>query len=150
MFCVQRFLWFFCFCSLKIALAQTTHECNRPCVKGATPKTCRYKFSIQWYTTMSKSCFDCPVNIEDCYRQDCAPGMYKNLSKLDSMHRDRDQKTRRDNKKKKKINKIAKTELLCWSRVGFFNTSISLNFRHCKVICNKNICRFVTITSIIQ
>ena len=53
-----------------------THECNRPCVEGGKTKTCRYKFDVQWYLTMSKACYNCPFDQTDCFRGDCVPGKF--------------------------------------------------------------------------
>ncbi|XP_041471333.1 laccase-1-like [Lytechinus variegatus] len=33
--------------------------------------TCRYTFDIEWYSTMSRACFDCPCNQSDCERERC-------------------------------------------------------------------------------
>ena len=56
--------------------SQTTHECNRPCVEGGKTKTCRYKFDVQWYLTMSKACYNCPFDQTDCFKRDCVPGKF--------------------------------------------------------------------------
>jgi len=32
---------------------------------------CEYNFTMEWYGTMSKACYDCPHNKSDCGRQDC-------------------------------------------------------------------------------
>nr|CAD7446408.1 unnamed protein product [Timema bartmani] len=50
------------------------HPCSRPCKVGDEPMTCRYKFSVEWYMTMSKACYDCKSNKTDCFRMDCIPG----------------------------------------------------------------------------
>lgn len=49
------------------------HPCQRECRAGEPPKTCEYRFKVEWYYTMSKACYDCPYNITDCYRPDCVP-----------------------------------------------------------------------------
>ncbi|KAL5234168.1 hypothetical protein ACI65C_001578 [Semiaphis heraclei] len=49
------------------------HPCQRECHAGEPPKTCEYRFKVEWYYTMSKACYDCPYNITDCYRPDCVP-----------------------------------------------------------------------------
>ncbi|KAK9884427.1 hypothetical protein WA026_007274 [Henosepilachna vigintioctopunctata] len=47
--------------------------CNRKCILGEPPMVCKYHFTLEWYDTLSKACFDCPYNVKDCYRQDCVP-----------------------------------------------------------------------------
>ena len=64
---------------ISLANSQTTHECNRPCVEGGKTKTCRYKFDVQWYLTMSKACYNCPFDQTDCFRRDCVPGKFSGL-----------------------------------------------------------------------
>lgn len=55
---------------LAAAFAGAAHECERECVIGDT-RTCHYEFSLQEYHTMSRACFNCPENLEDCSRQEC-------------------------------------------------------------------------------
>uniref|UniRef100_A0A7G3ARV2 Putative multicopper oxidase n=1 Tax=Lutzomyia longipalpis TaxID=7200 RepID=A0A7G3ARV2_LUTLO len=50
------------------------HPCKRPCVEGAQPMVCRYKFIIEWYETLSKACYNCPFNATDCFRPHCITG----------------------------------------------------------------------------
>lgn len=52
---------------------QSVHPCQRECHVGEPPKTCEYRFKVEWYYTMSKACYDCPYNLTDCYRPDCVP-----------------------------------------------------------------------------
>lgn len=52
---------------------QSVHPCQRECRSGEPPKTCEYRFKVEWYYTMSKACYDCPYNLTDCYRPDCVP-----------------------------------------------------------------------------
>lgn len=35
---------------------------------------CEYLFQVEWYYTMSKACYNCPMDKEDCYRPDCVIG----------------------------------------------------------------------------
>lgn len=35
---------------------------------------CKYNFKLEYYQTLSKACFDCPYNAEDCSRPHCIPG----------------------------------------------------------------------------
>lgn len=55
-------------------LLDQKHPCTRTCVKGAAPMICRYRFTMEWYHTLSKACFSCPSIIEDCKRPHCIPG----------------------------------------------------------------------------
>jgi L-ascorbate oxidase len=32
---------------------------------------CEYDFSVEWYATMSKACYNCPFNVTHCSRPDC-------------------------------------------------------------------------------
>ncbi|MPC44193.1 Laccase-4 [Portunus trituberculatus] len=52
------------------ALADGRHECERPCVEGET-RTCYYHFHAQQYYTMSRACYSCPDNLDDCSREEC-------------------------------------------------------------------------------
>jgi hypothetical protein len=47
------------------------HPCARICKEGAPPMVCKYRFELEWYYTMSKACYDCPLHLEDCSRKDC-------------------------------------------------------------------------------
>ncbi|KAK8384504.1 hypothetical protein O3P69_009357 [Scylla paramamosain] len=49
-----------------------SHPCVRECVRGES-QVCRYTFTVEWYTTMGKACYDCPFNVSDCARPHCAP-----------------------------------------------------------------------------
>lgn len=50
------------------------HPCARTCKEGSPPMVCRYKFELEWYYTMSKACYNCPVHLDDCNRKDCVVG----------------------------------------------------------------------------
>ncbi|KAF5297473.1 hypothetical protein FQR65_LT10009 [Abscondita terminalis] len=52
----------------------TRHPCARVCRKNQIPMICKYKFELEWYHTLSKACFECPFNPEDCNRPHCIPG----------------------------------------------------------------------------
>ncbi|XP_050689230.1 uncharacterized protein LOC126981747 [Eriocheir sinensis] len=52
-------------------LADLNHECVRECVAGES-KVCYYKFTVEWYTTLGKACYNCPFNMSDCARPHCA------------------------------------------------------------------------------
>lgn len=45
------------------------HPCFRKC--DDKPMICYYNFHVEWYQSMSKACFDCPLNPSDCNRADC-------------------------------------------------------------------------------
>ncbi|XP_055302470.1 uncharacterized protein LOC129568512 isoform X2 [Sitodiplosis mosellana] len=47
------------------------HPCRRECIQNTTPRTCSYKFVLEWYETLSKACYDCPSNETDCFRPHC-------------------------------------------------------------------------------
>ncbi|PNF34083.1 hypothetical protein B7P43_G01149 [Cryptotermes secundus] len=47
------------------------HPCARTCKEGSPPMVCRYRFQLEWYYTMSKACYNCPVHLDDCNRKDC-------------------------------------------------------------------------------
>ncbi|KAK7098255.1 uncharacterized protein [Littorina saxatilis] len=49
------------------------NPCLRPCVAGKT-MTCQFNFTLEWYRTLSKACYDCPFNVTDCYREECIAG----------------------------------------------------------------------------
>jgi hypothetical protein len=50
------------------------HPCARICKEGAPPMVCKYRFELEWYYTMSKACYNCPLHLEDCSRKDCVVG----------------------------------------------------------------------------
>lgn len=58
----------------------TDHPCRRDC-RSANLMTCKYRFVLEWYESLSKACQHCPHNITDCYREDCIPtdGMQRPL-----------------------------------------------------------------------
>ncbi|KAK7504004.1 hypothetical protein BaRGS_00004736 [Batillaria attramentaria] len=51
-----------------------SHSCLRPCVGGEEPMTCQFNFTVEWYRTLSKACWDCPFNVSDCFRPQCLSG----------------------------------------------------------------------------
>ncbi|XP_044258948.1 laccase-5-like isoform X2 [Tribolium madens] len=59
---------------VEYVLLNEDNPCARKCVKDSVPMTCRYTFLLEWYHTLSKACYDCPYNTQDCYREDCIPG----------------------------------------------------------------------------
>ncbi|XP_041972453.1 laccase-4-like [Aricia agestis] len=63
-------------------LVDGDHPCQRECREGEEPMICFYHFNLEWYQTMSKACYDCPYNPEDCKRIDCIPadGMSRSLN----------------------------------------------------------------------
>lgn len=50
------------------------HPCARICKEGAPPMVCKYRFELEWYYTMSKACYNCPLQLGDCSRKDCIVG----------------------------------------------------------------------------
>lgn len=56
---------------MEFVLLDQRHPCLRPCLKGVPPMICRYNFTVEWYQTMSKACYNCPHEINDCYRPHC-------------------------------------------------------------------------------
>ncbi|KAK3595486.1 hypothetical protein CHS0354_021582 [Potamilus streckersoni] len=50
---------------------RSDHLCNRPCIYGASPFTCEYYFTVEWYWVLSKACHECPFNLTDCFRPQC-------------------------------------------------------------------------------
>lgn len=55
-------------------LHEEKHPCARICKEGAPPMVCKYRFELEWYYTMSKACYNCPLDLEDCSRKDCVVG----------------------------------------------------------------------------
>nr|BBC20923.1 laccase-like multicopper oxidase 1 [Nannophya pygmaea] len=47
------------------------HPCDRECVLGASPMRCQYYFVQEWYQTMSKACYGCPLNQSHCDLEHC-------------------------------------------------------------------------------
>ena len=33
--------------------------------------TCKYEWTVEWYSVLSKACHNCPMNITDCFSKDC-------------------------------------------------------------------------------
>jgi len=48
---------------------------------------CKYFFTIEWYKSLSKACYDCPYNLTDCERPDCitANGVERALISVNRM-----------------------------------------------------------------
>jgi FtsP/CotA-like multicopper oxidase with cupredoxin domain len=63
-----------------------SHPCMRPCVKGQH-LTCFYEFVIEEFETMSKACYNCPINETDCFRPHCvsADGMKRSIVVVNRM-----------------------------------------------------------------
>ena len=58
-----------------VANSQELHECTRVCHNSTESfKTCRYKWVLENYLTLSRACADCPFNITDCLRHECVTG----------------------------------------------------------------------------
>ena len=54
---------------VSVSLLSTGHPCHRPC--EGSPMTCEYNFTVEWYLTLSKACWNCPFNLTDCFRPHC-------------------------------------------------------------------------------
>ncbi|XP_011300938.1 laccase-1 [Fopius arisanus] len=50
-----------------------SHPCRRPCKDNSPPMICQYSFQVEHYSTMSKSCWDCPKNLTHCFLPQCIP-----------------------------------------------------------------------------
>ncbi|XP_050416521.1 uncharacterized protein LOC126830218 [Patella vulgata] len=50
------------------------HPCKRECDDGVDAMICNYHFTLEYYYTLSKACYDCPFNISDCSRRHCIAG----------------------------------------------------------------------------
>ena len=50
------------------------HPCIRKCDKHTKPMVCKYNWTIEWYSTMSKACLDCPFSESNCHRPHCVTG----------------------------------------------------------------------------
>ena len=49
------------------------HPCIRDC-SSAKPLECNYNFTVEWYKTLSKACYECPKIEVDCKRPHCITG----------------------------------------------------------------------------
>ncbi|XP_063981172.1 uncharacterized protein LOC135164603 [Diachasmimorpha longicaudata] len=49
------------------------HPCRRRCKDYSIPMECHYSFTVESYTTMSKACYDCPLNVTQCFLPECIP-----------------------------------------------------------------------------
>lgn len=58
---------------IEYVLIDSNNPCKRNCVLGAPPMICRYNFEVENYHSLSKACYNCPLNITDCFRKDCVP-----------------------------------------------------------------------------
>ncbi|KAK3597474.1 hypothetical protein CHS0354_041893 [Potamilus streckersoni] len=46
------------------------HTCIRECTLNSS-RTCVYDFILEYYFTLTKACYNCPINVTDCYRPHC-------------------------------------------------------------------------------
>ena len=51
-------------------LDYVNHECIRNCEKSK-PMECIYDFKLEWYSVLSRNCFNCTENPEDCFKPHC-------------------------------------------------------------------------------
>lgn len=53
------------------------HPCQRQCSdengRAVKSMACYYSFKVESYYSMSKACYNCPLNISDCFRLHCVP-----------------------------------------------------------------------------
>lgn len=56
---------------IRNASHEEKNPCARTCKEGSPSMVCRYKFELEWYYTMSKACYNCPLSLDDCDRKDC-------------------------------------------------------------------------------
>ncbi|KAK0179054.1 hypothetical protein PV327_007880 [Microctonus hyperodae] len=53
------------------------HPCQRQCSdengRAVEPMACYYSFNVESYYSMSKACYNCPLNTSDCFRFHCVP-----------------------------------------------------------------------------
>lgn len=63
-----------------------SHECIRDC-SSSQAKECVYDFDIEYWSTLSRNCFDCPQNQADCYRAHCvtADGRQRGIKTVNRM-----------------------------------------------------------------
>jgi hypothetical protein len=54
----------------KVLETYTSHPCRRSCIANKT-MTCSYDFTLELYFTLSKACYNCPINKTDCSRPHC-------------------------------------------------------------------------------
>ncbi|XP_033638235.1 laccase-5-like [Asterias rubens] len=66
-------LMYFILLRVGVVCRTDAHECFRTCEWPPNPMICRYEFTVEWYYSMSTSCFDCPYNMTDCTRPHCIP-----------------------------------------------------------------------------
>nr|AKN21383.1 multicopper oxidase 5 [Nilaparvata lugens] len=45
--------------------------CTRNCETNSKPMLCYYQFTLEQYTVMGPACYDCPLNISNCYQPQC-------------------------------------------------------------------------------
>nr|XP_039255962.1 laccase-2-like [Styela clava] len=64
-----------------------SHPCNRECEFPSSPRLCEYNFTVEWYYTMSKACYNCPFTASDCTRPHCvtADGVSRPIAVVNRM-----------------------------------------------------------------
>ena len=69
---VSKFDFFNCFFLLKHFFQKDykNHYCIRDC-NMSKPMNCEYDFIIEWYSVLSRNCFNCTDNPEDCFKPNC-------------------------------------------------------------------------------
>jgi hypothetical protein len=79
---------FLCFFQIFISIKDyRNHPCRRDCNTTNKTMVCEYDFKVEWYSTLSKACFQCPYNKSDCERPDCiaANGVERALMAVNRM-----------------------------------------------------------------
>ncbi|XP_013389794.1 laccase isoform X2 [Lingula anatina] len=69
-FTAQRLVFLLVSVIVFSAVQADRHECARVCQRNVH-KTCEYNFTVEWYLTLSKACYECPFNLTDCHRPHC-------------------------------------------------------------------------------
>lgn len=67
--------------NLTIFKGYLNHPCIRDCQLDETPRTCEYDWTLEFYSTASRACHNCPQNHTDCERENCifADGLKKSI-----------------------------------------------------------------------
>ena len=57
--------------SFDLSIDYKNHPCIRDCGYPLVNMICTYEFTAEWYSVLSKSCFNCTHNETDCFRPNC-------------------------------------------------------------------------------
>ena len=63
------------------------HSCIRDCTLSSAPMICEYDWFLELYSTLSRACYKCPENYDDCFRENCilADGIIKSIETINRM-----------------------------------------------------------------